>query len=125
LVDRRVLVALAAELEDLPAALAVADRYRANLAHRLARLDRACADGDLDAAMDAVLSLKVGSATVGATRMQGYAESLESALRAGGCRDAESALARVRGCAPATLAALNRALAHHRGRQSAAGSSIR
>ena len=107
LVDPRILAALAAELEDRAAAVGIARLYRENLERRVARLDAACTQEDLETAMDVVLSLKVTSATVGATVLRSCAERVESPLSAGDWAAARSAAEAVRAATPPTLGAFD------------------
>jgi signal peptidase I len=58
-----------------------ADRYRKLLPARTIRIAEALAVGDVDTAMDAVLSLKVTSMTVGAVQLSDLARLLEERLR--------------------------------------------
>lgn len=106
-VDPRVLAALAAELQDPAAAVTIARLYRDNLERRLARLDTACDQADLETAMDVALSLKVTSATVGALAVRSCAERVETRLAAGDWTAARSAAVAVRAAAPATLGAID------------------
>lgn len=107
LVDPRVLAALAAELEDRAAAATIARLYRDNLERRVARLDAACDQEDLEAAMDVLLSIKVTSATVGATTIRSFAEWAERPLSSGDWPAARSAAQAVRAATPATLGAID------------------
>lgn len=107
LIDPRVLADLADELEDRAAAVGIARLYRENLERRVARLAAACAQEDLESAMDVVLSLKVTSATVGATAMRCFAERVETPLTCGDWVAARSAVEAARAAAPTTLGALD------------------
>ncbi|SDP56311.1 hypothetical protein SAMN04489867_2935 [Pedococcus dokdonensis] len=107
LVDPRVLAALAAELQDPAAAVTIARLYRENLERRVARLDTACGQEDLETAMDVTLSLKVTSATVGALALRSCAQRVEPSLAAGDWVSARSAAAAVRAATPATLGAID------------------
>jgi HPt (histidine-containing phosphotransfer) domain-containing protein len=73
--------------EDDALAIVLVARFRALLPERVRRIGTALAAEDPDeataAAMDAVLSLKVASCTVGAHELAGIAEGLERLLRRG------------------------------------------
>jgi HPt (histidine-containing phosphotransfer) domain-containing protein len=58
-------------------------RYRRLMPERVRRIAAALAAGEADDAMDAVLSLKVASSTVGAHELAGIAARLERLLRRG------------------------------------------
>jgi hypothetical protein len=107
-VDPRVFEQLAAELGSLESARRIAAIYLDLLDGRVARLAGACEAGDVEAAMDAALSLKVTSATIGAAAMRDCALDLEGCLRRGGCGGADDALQRVRGARAATAEAVAR-----------------
>ncbi len=106
-IDPRILAALADELEDHATAVSIARLYRENLERRVARLDAACSQEDLETAMDVVLSLKVTSATVGATAIRSSAERVETTLAIGDWAAARSATDVVRAATPATLGAFD------------------
>lgn len=82
LVDPSVLDRLRAELEDDEGYSSV---FVANfidcLPARIAKLRLALTTGDLDGALDAVLSLKTSSQMVGAERLAGLAMDLERSIR--------------------------------------------
>ncbi len=81
---------LSEELQSRHLMADVAERYRRMLPRRIDRLTTAVAVGDLDVAMDAVLSLRVSSTTVGAREMEELARHLEMDVRRGdvnGARD--------------------------------------
>lgn len=81
-VDLTVLETLRSELEPDSAYCRVfVNSYIQQLPLRLARLRRAVEAMDLDAAMDAVLSLKTSSRMVGAAYLGTLADELESILR--------------------------------------------
>jgi HPt (histidine-containing phosphotransfer) domain-containing protein len=107
-VDRQVFEQLAEELGSLDSARRIAVLYLDLLEQRVERLALACEADDLETAMDAVLSLKVTSATVGATTMRDRALDVESRLRQGGCADAASALTAVKGARAATAESISR-----------------
>lgn len=64
-------------------AVVLVARYRGLLPERVRRIAVALAAGETDDAMDAVLSLKVASATVGTHELAGIAARLERLLRRG------------------------------------------
>ena len=105
-VDRRAFDALAGELGSLASARRIATLYLSLLDTRVARLVAACDAEDAASAMDAVLSLKVSSATVGAAQMCDRATEVEDRLLTGGCRSARSALEQVRCAGPTTATAV-------------------
>jgi histidine phosphotransfer protein HptB len=81
-VDLAVLETLRSELEpDSGYCKVFVNSYIQQLPRRLARLRRAVEAMDLDAAMDAVLSLKTSSRMVGAAHLGTLADELESILR--------------------------------------------
>jgi signal peptidase I len=89
-----------------------AARYRQLLPQRITRVAEAVSVGDVDVAVDAALSLKVTSMTVGAVELADVARQLEERLRDGdvaGCRDLADRLApaasRAHGALSAYLAA--------------------
>ena len=82
LVDQSVLDRLRAELDDDEGYCTVfVANFIEYLPHRIARLRLALTTGDLDGAIDAVLSLKTSSQMVGAERLAGLAMDLEAAIR--------------------------------------------
>ncbi|UZX02143.1 Hpt domain-containing protein [Arthrobacter sp. CDRTa11] len=82
LVDRSVLDALRSELdEDEGVWRAFVRNYIAHLPNRIEKLRLTLTTGDLDGALDAVLSLKTSSQMVGAERLAGLALDLERSLR--------------------------------------------
>ena len=107
-VDPRILAALADELEDRAAAVGIAPALPREPRAAGGRLDAACSQEDLETAMDVVLSLKVTSATVGATVMRWSAPSASSSpLTAGDWAAARSAADAVRAATPPTLGAFD------------------
>ena len=80
LVDGAVAELLADELGGGEVVGRIAGHYREALPGRVRRLSRACGAMDADQAMDAVLSLKVTSATIGASAMSGVAALVEEAI---------------------------------------------
>ena len=82
LVDQSVLDRLRAELdEDEGYCTVFVGNFIEYLPHRIGRLRLALTTGDLDGAIDAVLSLKTASQMVGAERLAGLAMDLEGAIR--------------------------------------------
>lgn len=63
------------------------DNYLATLPHRHARVLQTLASGDAKAAMDAVLSLKVSSAVVGAVHLSAFCQGLQDELKSGSLAD--------------------------------------
>jgi HPt (histidine-containing phosphotransfer) domain-containing protein len=82
LVDQSVLDRLRAELdEDEGYCTVFVANFMDYLPHRIAKLRLALTTGDLDGAMDAILSLKTSSQMVGAERLAGLAMDLEGEIR--------------------------------------------
>jgi HPt (histidine-containing phosphotransfer) domain-containing protein len=82
LVDESVLDLLRGELgEDEGYCMAFVGNFIGCLPHRIGRLRQALTSGDLDGAVDAVLSLKTSSQMVGAKRLAGLAMALEGEIR--------------------------------------------
>jgi HPt (histidine-containing phosphotransfer) domain-containing protein len=82
LVDQSVLDRLREELdEDEGYCTVFVENFIDYLPRRIGRLRLALTTGDLDGAVDAVLSLKTSSQMVGAERLAGLALDLESAIR--------------------------------------------
>lgn len=79
--DPAVLTALVDALQDSSATERFVRAYLAMLPTRVGRIQDAVGRDDPTAAMDAVLSLKVSSATVGARQLQALACDLEAHLR--------------------------------------------
>ncbi|MDN4161803.1 hypothetical protein [Nocardioides abyssi] len=86
--DREALSRLGSDVQDCEFAVSFAQRYCAMLERRVGRVLDALLDGDLVAAMDAVLSLKVSSITVGTSELAGLALAVEQHVR---CRDVVTA----------------------------------
>jgi hypothetical protein len=82
--DRQALTRLGADIQDCEFAVSFAQRYRSMLDMRVRRVLDALLDGDLVAAMDSVLSLKVSSIAVGAHELADLALAVEQHVR---CRD--------------------------------------
>jgi len=82
LVDQSVLDRLREELdEDEGYCTVFVGNFIDYLPYRIGRLRLALTTGDLDGAVDAILSLKTSSQMVGAERLAGLALDLESAIR--------------------------------------------
>jgi HPt (histidine-containing phosphotransfer) domain-containing protein len=97
---------LAGDVEDAAFATAFVATYRRLLPERVRRIAAALEDGDPEAAMDATLSLKVSSATVGAEELFGLARIVEAQLRRSGTAAATSKAAEL----PAAAARAHQAL---------------
>ena len=69
--------------DDRAFAVVFVTRYRGLLPKRVRRIAGALAAGEVDDALDAVLSLKVASITVGAHELADLATHLERSLRTG------------------------------------------
>lgn len=81
ILDASVLDELEEELADRTLIRRFATDYAALWPHRLERVAAAVEDHDQDAALDAVISVKVSSAMIGAARLSRLAETLERSLR--------------------------------------------
>ncbi|WP_134740061.1 Hpt domain-containing protein [Nocardioides sp. 503] len=81
--DRTCLERLAHDVASHPFMVTFAEKYRLLLPQRIRRVLAALAEGDLEAALDAALSLRVASAYVGALELVEIARHLESHLRTG------------------------------------------
>jgi HPt (histidine-containing phosphotransfer) domain-containing protein len=81
--DDNVVRHLTGHADDHAVGMRFATRFRELLPHRLSRIARALEAGDRDLALDAVLSLKVSSATLGARQISGLAAGVERWLRLG------------------------------------------
>ncbi len=107
MLDTDVLTRLAVDVDDQAFVVGFVAKYRGLLDTRIRRITDALAAADIAAAMEAVLSLKVSSTTVGAHELAELAATLEREVRAG-----EMAVARLRSTAlPAAAARADRALA--------------
>ena len=95
-IDRQIFEQLAGELASPEAARHIVALYLGLLDGRIGRLVGACVAGDESTAMDAVLSLKVSSAMVGAVAMRDLAAQVEECLIVGGCAAARDTLQCVR-----------------------------
>lgn len=83
LVDGATLQELEEQLDGLELALRFARDYAAMWDKRLAKLTAAVQNRDVDAALDAAISLRITSAMVGGLRLARLAEILEDVLRRG------------------------------------------
>ncbi|HET7399319.1 MAG TPA: Hpt domain-containing protein [Intrasporangium sp.] len=109
LLDERVLARLGDEVGDREAALRFAAAYLGLLPTRVDRVCAACTASDSEAAEDAVLSLRVTSAMVGASLLMGLAAEVEMAVTRGDlvtARTAADGLPRVAAATAAAVAAL-------------------
>ena len=91
--DPRDLDRLASDVSHWPFMVSFAEKYRRLLPRRVARILAATEEGDVDAAMDATLSLRVASSIVGALELVEMAQYVEGRLRGG---DLVGAYARAR-----------------------------
>lgn len=80
--DRDVLVRLGSDIQDCEFAISFASRYCSMLTTRVQRIVDALKVGDFVAAMDAVLSLKTSSTTVGTHELARLAREVEMGVRA-------------------------------------------
>ncbi|MDI3193755.1 Hpt domain-containing protein [Pseudarthrobacter sp. AL07] len=95
LVDTGVLAELEEELDGSELALRFARDYAAMWDQRCAKLAAAVQNQDMDAALDAVISLKITSAMVGGLRLARLAELLEGVIRQGNFGQGEIIMKRV------------------------------
>jgi hypothetical protein len=102
-VDPAVLERLGDELGDSTAAGRVGGIYLELLDERVRQLCEVCARGDVEAAIEKVLTLKVTSATVGATAVRRCAEAIEGWLRDGRLGQLARALERLQHAAAEPL----------------------
>ena len=79
--DPRALDRLGLDAADRAFAGVFAQKYRDLLASRISRIEEGLRTFDLTSAMDATLSLKVSSSTVGAVELAATAERIERAVR--------------------------------------------
>lgn len=79
--DPAALDGLTGHVADRRFALVFVAGYRRMLPERVRRIEHALCEGDLDAAMDAVLSLKVSSSMVGAGELRALGCRIERRLR--------------------------------------------
>jgi HPt (histidine-containing phosphotransfer) domain-containing protein len=102
-VDPTVLERLGDELGDRGAAGRVCRIYLELLDERVRQLCEACAGDDIETAIEKVLTLKVTSATVGATAVRCCAEAIEEWLRDGRLGQLARSLERLQRAAAETL----------------------
>ncbi len=74
---------IAEELEDPEYALSFLESYLSLLPYRIQRIQTALSDQDVEAAMDAVLSLKITSSMTGALDAEAGCRTIEWLIRAG------------------------------------------
>ncbi|MEI5675664.1 MULTISPECIES: hypothetical protein [Nocardioides] len=79
--DPQALAKLAHDMKDRAFARAFAEKYRGLLDHRIARITGALHAPDFVDAMDATLSLKVSSTTVGTCELAELAQQIELDVR--------------------------------------------
>ncbi|WP_244928856.1 hypothetical protein [Nocardioides sp. W7] len=79
--DPQALAKLAHDMKDRSFALSFAEKYGALLDRRVARIAGALSELDIVEAMDATLSLKVSSTTVGTSELADIAQQIELDLR--------------------------------------------
>jgi HPt (histidine-containing phosphotransfer) domain-containing protein len=79
--DPTAVASLTGHTDDPAFARVFVARYRTLLPTRLGRIAESLRDRDLDGALDAALSLKVSSSTLGADELAGLGASLEGHLR--------------------------------------------
>ena len=103
LVDLETLAQLEYQLNDAKPARAFARDFIAYFQDRYLRLVLAIGNRDLDAAMDAVLSLRNSSRMVGATRLSAMAAGVESAVTSADIDSARRALPDIERCGLDTI----------------------
>lgn len=108
LLDPAALEALTEDLGVPGMSLQFARDYAAMWGQRQARLRESVQQADLDAALDAVISLKVTSAMVGGSRLAYLAQALEAALREGDLQQAPTLLSLIVLHGQETMAELQR-----------------
>ncbi|MGZ6744742.1 MAG: hypothetical protein ACXVD0_02450 [Nocardioides sp.] len=79
--DESVLDRLGREVEDASYPTVFASRYQQMLPKRVGRIAESLGEGDLVTALDAVLSLRVASATVGTCQLVAIARDIETSVR--------------------------------------------
>lgn len=79
--DATAVADLTGDPRDAAFACVFVTRFRGLLPERVRRIDAALSGGDRDEQLDAVLSLKVASATVGAGELCGLAAQIEQHVR--------------------------------------------
>jgi HPt (histidine-containing phosphotransfer) domain-containing protein len=105
--DADVLVRMARDVNDQAFASVFAVRYRQMLDARVSRINRALLAEDVDDALDATLSLKVSSSTVGTRELADLALVIEDNVRRLDVRGARTEAARL----PLVAARADQALA--------------
>ena len=103
LVDLETLAQLELQLNDARPARAFARDYISYFQERFLRLVRAVGKRDLDAALDAVLSLRNSSRMVGAARLSAMAAGVESAVTSADLDSARRALPEIEQCGLDTI----------------------
>lgn len=93
--DAAALARLALDVDDLAFTCVFAARYRQMLSDRIDRILSALLREDVDAALDATLSLKVSSVTVGTSELADLALVIEDSVRALDVNTARSVAARL------------------------------
>lgn len=106
LVDPNVLHDLEDQLDSPAAARAFVRDYVAVWDERDLRISSSIARRNQAASLDAVLSLKITSTMVGATKLVTLATALEALLREGKLEEAEAALPQIHKCGLHTMRAL-------------------
>lgn len=103
LLDDQALHDLEQQLEDSTAARSFARDFISIWDERYAKLSTAVLGGYQTASLDAVLSVKIASAMVGAARLAKHAQDLEEAIRRGAMADAVDALPNLELCGRCTV----------------------
>ena len=103
LVDQKVLHRLEDEFDDPGPAQSFVRDFIAYWDERYLRLAEAVQSRDTDASLDALLSVRIASAMIGATRLAGMAADLESKLKRGNLAAVEAALPDLLDCGTATI----------------------
>ncbi|GAA2173311.1 hypothetical protein GCM10009784_07110 [Arthrobacter parietis] len=103
LVDRKVLHRLEDEFEDPGPAHSFVRDFVAFWDERYLRLAEAVQRHDEAASLDALLSVRIGSAMIGAARLAKLAAELESSLKRGHLGAVAEALPQVKECGDATV----------------------
>ena len=88
--DPQALAKLSEDMKDAAFARSFAEKYRGLLGHRVNRITSALEHADLVSAMDATLSLKVSSSTVGTCELAELAWQIELDVRAADARAAKA-----------------------------------
>ncbi|MBM6622432.1 Hpt domain-containing protein [Micrococcaceae bacterium RIT802] len=106
LVDLAILHDLEQQLDGRSAVLDFVGDFASLWAARYTRVAEALRTGDDEAALDALLSLKASASMVGAIRLAGRAEEIESAMKRGDVGDGKTFLPALSTCGQLTLHAL-------------------